>query len=173
MSCNNVIVNQPTETVLVDSPEVTVVQSVTEVTDVIESTDNNVIVTTEEVNTVISEGLQGPPGQDGAAVSLYKELIFDYSQISTSLVIGATVANQKISQTVLQVTDDFDGELGITVGTSVSNALLMTIAENSPDNEGTYSKLNNLLPKTTDVFSAFFTYDDAPTTGSATITIYF
>ena len=173
MSCDDIIISETNETTIVSEPNETTVVSTEQVSSIVESTTPDILVETVEIVTIISEGTQGPPGRDGDVVAQHKELSFSYADIVNSLVIGGVVLNQKVQQTVIEIIEPFDNDLGITVGTNVSNAILMTIANNDPATEGTYTILNNLSPTPTDIFSAFFTYDTAPTTGSAIITIYY
>jgi len=172
--CPDVIITSKNEDLVIETTNEDVIVVSSDTTDIIEVTESEVVVVTENVDTIIETSQQGPPGRDGQEIALHKELSFDFSQINGSLVIGGVVPNQKITKTILEITEAFDGiDFGVTVGTNVSTAILMTIAENSPDVEGSYSKINNLDPAETDVYSIFFTYSDLPTQGQAVITIFF
>ncbi len=101
------------------------------------------------------------------------ELLFDFSQTGGTLDIGQAVKNQKVLKTILNVAEPFDKDLGITIGTDTSPAILMTVAENDPSILNEYSRSNNLSADDLDVFRTFFTYTEQPTVGSASVTIYF
>ena len=102
------------------------------------------------------------------------ELDFDYRHLPSSLEIGSAIPPQKIQNTVLEIIEPFDNDLGITVGTMTAQALLMTLTENSPDVSGDYYVQNNLAVAGTDKFRVFFTYPGtAPTQGRGKVTIYF
>lgn len=100
-------------------------------------------------------------------------LEFDFSEINVSLEIGEALPYMKVQNTILEIIEPFDNDLGITVGTDDAQAILMTITENTPSVVGQYEISNNLTPNDDDIFETFFSYANPPTEGKATITIYF
>lgn len=169
-----VLVNQPEESIVVNLSEETIVQSVEDATVLVSNAEETVLISPEEVTVIISKTEQGPPGRDGEVTARHREIEIDFSQvIAGPIEIGTMIANQKIKDTVISITEFFDGNTKIQVGTIVADAILMTFAESNPDIVGEYYRANNLRPSETDVFRASFMYDSPPTQGKAIITIYF
>ena len=91
----------------------------------------------------------------------------------SELSIGNVPAGSDILYTVIEILEGFDGGLGLTVGTPASQALLMTLEENSPDIAGRYTMCNNLELPGTENFRLFYITSGPVTRGSGRATIYF
>lgn len=100
---------------------------------------------------------------------------FDFNSLPAVMELGQALGLKKVQATIVNITAAFneDANLTIAVGTDAAQARLMSISENDADVVGVYEKSNDWQPDITDIFKAFFFYDNPLTRGSGQITIYF
>lgn len=112
-------------------------------------------------------------GGGGQIGLLHIEESFGFVDVNEPLVIGVGQDGRKAVLVTVSVTEEFDGDLQLTVGTDAAQAILMTLTENDPSQLGSYSKETNLDTGPADIFKAFFSFSSPPTSGAATITILY
>jgi hypothetical protein len=93
--------------------------------------------------------------------------------VGSELQIGNIPDGSDVIETILEFFDPFDGDIQMSVGTSVSQALLMRIDENLPNVSGRYCITNNLEVNGMENFRLFFSQAVPSTIGSGRITIYY
>ncbi|RLB91778.1 MAG: hypothetical protein DRH10_01040 [Deltaproteobacteria bacterium] len=141
------------------------------ISSVVEETIQASIV--EEVIEVSIEGWSCPPacgeGEGGKI-----ELDFDFNDIGPAgLSLGGIQVGANVHSTFLEITEEFDNDVGFTIGTQLSQALLMRIDENSSDVVSQYMVVNNLALVGTENIRLFSDYVDAPTKGVGRATVYY
>lgn len=116
----------------------------------------------------LTHGPTGPPGKDGAGVNLSVD--FTHSSLSSILEFGVIPTRQKAFLVHLSVTESFNSDLSLQVGTDTENSLL---AQYSTEECATIREYRT--PANTgavEIIKLFPIYSVLPTAGAGNITIY-
>ncbi|MBA3015481.1 MAG: hypothetical protein KKD63_16845 [Proteobacteria bacterium] len=116
-------------------------------------------------------GPVGPKGEDSGPSNI--AMMFTQSALPGPIAIGGAIANRKVLSVIVEVEEGFDAGVGMTVGTMVSQGILLTESENCLQVIGMYEKTANYEYEGTPTFQAFFSGGGPFVAGRAKVTISF
>ncbi len=96
---------------------------------------------------------------------------FTHTDFPGPLLIGMVPAGHIVRETVIDVQEEFDGGVTMTVGDMVAQARLQVTSDNRPTAVHHYN-VNNVYEYATDTDVYVFFPSGTPTTGSAKITVF-
>lgn len=99
-------------------------------------------------------GPVGPKGEDSGPSNI--AMVFNHSSLPGPFAIGSAIGNRKVLSVIVEVEEGFDAGVTMTVGTMVSQGILLTESENCLQVIGMYEKAANYEYEGTPMFLAFF-----------------
>jgi hypothetical protein len=120
----------------------------------------------------MASGGQQFGGGNKTSVTLHSRTTFTHSDfLSGSKVIGVVGANCIISRVVVEITTPFDSGSQITIGTQLSQGLLLTAIETDVSLPTSFESETNYVNPSSQTFSVFLI--GSPSAGSANVYLFY
>lgn len=116
-------------------------------------------------------GPVGPKGEDSGPSNI--SMVLNHSALPGPIAIGSAIGNRKVQSVIVEVEEGFDVGVTMTVGTIVSQGILLTESENCLQVIGMYEKTANYEYGGAPTFQAFFNGGGPYVAGRAKVTISF
>lgn len=111
-------------------------------------------------------------GGSRSSIALHSAVHFGFADFTTGFkTIGVVGANFIISRVVVEILTPFDGGAQITIGTQLSQGLLLTVIETDMSLPTSFESETSYLNPTSQTFSVYLS--GSPTVGSANVYLFY